>query len=182
MTLILAPVLLVFLLGAIALAAWGLTRGGGGRALMIGLVVTLLLLFVVGAAIFLWRAQQSRFLITVAPGTEYVGRVVIDGREHRFSGDQSQTISYSGQRVEFTVIPTRVDPARTLTVSLNGRPEIGSPHGAYLLNIRNSLWSGWGEQGAFDEDNWNRAAAELIQGHEAQDLGPTADQESPAPE
>ena len=172
-------VLLIVLLGVVVLAVWGLTRGGGNRALMIGLVVTLLLMFVLGGVIFIWREQQSRFLITVPPGTEYVGRVIVDGREHRISGDQTQAITYSGKRVELTVIPTRIDLTRTLTVSLNGGREVGSPHGAYVVNNRNSLLSGWGEQGAFDQDNWHRTAAELLPGHEDPSTAPATDQESP---
>jgi hypothetical protein len=172
---ILIPVALLVIVGVIALIGMVIGRSGGSRALMIGLVAGLVLVLGVGGAIFVLRQQQTRLLVSVPPGTAYVGRVTVDDVEHQVAGNESRALTYSGKHVVFTII--LVDPPRDLTVEYAGR-FLGTHYGAQGEIMRDSPWSAGVVLGALDEDDWNRVAAELIPGRGADALSPTADEES----
>jgi hypothetical protein len=175
--LLIGVVVLVFF-ALVALAGGTVRSYGGNRLLMMGLIAVLLLVLAAGGAIFAVRSSQTRLLITVSPGTEYVGRVTVDGNEHDIAGNETRTFTYSGKHIVFTVI--LVDPSRTLLVEYGGR-NVKTPYGAHGEIMRDSIWSGGAVLGGLDEDDWNRAAADLIPGYVERALPPAADAASSGP-
>lgn len=172
---VLMPVILLVLVGVIALIAVVIGRSGGNRLFMIGLISALVLVLAVGGAILAVRGSQTRLLVEVSPGTEFVGRVTVDGIEHSIAGSETQTFTYSGKHIVFTIIP--VDPPQMLIVECAGR-NVESPYGVQVEMTRDSIWSGGGVLGGLDEDDWHRTAAELIPGHQDESTAPAADQQS----
>lgn len=168
---LIAVAVLVFV-GLIVLFATFIGRSGGRRLMMAGLVVAPLLELAVGVVVFALRMQQTRLLVTVTAGTAYVGRVVVDGREQRISGNQPQSFLFYGKHIVFTII--LVDPSRTIHVDSAGY-SVTTSHGAHGEILRDSPWSGGAVLGGLDENDWKRAAADLLPGHEVHSLPRQAD-------
>ena len=173
---VLMPVILLGVAGIIAVIAVVIGRSGGNRLLMIGLIAALVLVLAVGGAILAVRGSQTRLLVEVSPGTSFVGRVTVDGVDHLIAGDETQTFTYSGKHIVFTIIPG--DPSQPLKVEYAGR-NVRTPYGAHGEIMRDSIWSAGVVFGGLDEDDWHRMAAELVPGHENLSIAPAADQESP---
>ncbi len=69
------------------------------------IVGSILLIVLLGTAIYVLQTPEVTIEITGAPATELMGNVVVDGQTQLISGQVPVTLRYRGRHVGFNVLP-----------------------------------------------------------------------------
>lgn len=160
MSLVLLPVALLVVIGAVVLGLSLAWRTKGSRVLMgvlLGLLVLVLITGVVVLALKPWRVTLS--VTSSTPGRAFVGRVEVDGVTQEVEGTTPATLQFFARRIEYAVIPVKIDPSETLDVRCEG------VSASSILGTAGGAESRFGvfqyHARAVQQSEWDELAAEL---------------------